>query len=182
MNMRDRKDTVNYTHSEIMLEINEVRAILENHGYSTKGRYFNVSTRMWANNIWGKCRVQGNNVTIFINPYVIKYGSPEHVHQLIAHEVCHAVIGAKGHGLVWKNAAKVLSSYGYKDIYRCESMPEVTENHPKDYKWQVICNGCGNTWKYQRNSKIVQIANGTRKGWLTCTKCNCKKFSVKYIG
>jgi len=185
--MRLRQDTQFYTHEDILAEIEEVRDLLKTFGFSTEGRHYNVSTRMWATQTWGRCKKNGNEVTICINPYVLQYGTPEHVHQLIAHEVCHSIIGAKGHGTVWKQAAKALSGCGYKDIHRTESMPEVSKYHNKKTttrgnKWKVICSTCEHQFFYTRKGKVVQIALGERKGNLKCPFCNkYQKFIAKEV-
>lgn len=185
--MRLRQDTQSYTHEDILAEIEEVRDLLKTFGFSTEGRHYKVSTHMWSTQTWGRCTKEGNNVTISINPYVLKYATPEHVHQLIAHEVCHSIVGAKGHGTVWKQAAKALSGCGYKEIHRTESMPEVSKYHNKKTttrgsKYVLTCISCNHQYIYTRKSKVIQIALGERKGNLHCGVCKCyTQFNVREV-
>lgn len=189
-----RTDTQTYSKFDILNEIDEIVEMLSDLGYDMNGKEYEVSSKMHAVNTWGKCRKLGNNrYCIYINPIVLKYATPEHVHQLIAHEVCHSLTGAKGHNNYWKMAGYRLSTaYGFKMIQRTENMPEVTK-YLKDektisethtgYKYIMTCENCGNETYYKRMNKYIRTAanlKGAKYKWIQC-KCGCRKFGIKQL-
>lgn len=79
----------------------------------------------------------------------------------IYHEVCHAIVGAEGHGRVWKKAAReVYKNYGY-NIQRTDSHKlydkEGNELKNEDiYKYKVVCSDCGNEYNYMKKTKAIR--------------------------
>ena len=187
-----RLDANKYTERDILNEISEYCQNLASLGYEdVLLNHYCVTFNNRMVKTWGKCRrISLNYYEIIINSNVLKYGTVEHIHQLIAHETVHSISGCMNHGKKWQRAAHALATKcDLKDIFRCESMAEISElyKHPEimgkqSYKWSMTCMGCGKTLYAHRLKKIFAAAqSGYTKYYksLQCLKCGqCNNFKV----
>lgn len=179
-----RLDANRYTANDILNEIHEYCQFLAELGYEDvllNHYYVTFNNRMVRT--WGRCRKHDiNKYEIIINSNVLKYGTVEHIHQLIAHETVHSISGCLNHGKKWQWAAHALAAKcNLKDIFRCESMTEISElyKHPEimgkqAYKWSLTCLGCGNTsYAHRLKKTYAAVRSGYTEFYsgLTCGKC-----------
>ena len=171
-----RPDTHNYTKKDILDEIEECRAILLSLGYESVGRLrFSVKIAKNLSKTMGRCHqnVKDRDYTIIISDKAIKYASPERLHNIVIHEIIHALPGAMNHGPVWKSYADAVNrNYKYTPIQRVSSDQEYHENFYDNYraglvKYIVECAACGSKWKYKRMCDTVKACKSGR------AKCSC---------
>lgn len=96
--------------------------------------------------------------TIVLSEYILD--DPEKIRGIIIHEVGHATVPMDHHGYNWKcNTNKIGRRWGYTAERLChdkELNSLMREHRPQnDYKYEVLCTGCGAKWKYKRAGKVV---------------------------
>lgn len=178
-----RLDANKYTEGDILNEISEYCQNLALLGYEdVLLNHYCVTFNNRMVRTWGRCkRISLNYYEIIINSNVLKYGTVEHIHQLIAHETVHSISGCMNHGKKWQRAAHALAAKcNLKDIFRCESMTEISELYKKPeimgkqaYKWSMTCMSCGNTTYAHRLKKTyaaVQSGYTKHYKWVQCGK------------
>ena len=96
-----------------------------------------------------------------------------YVLETLVHEVLHAVYGCHGHTGDWRRFANIINKeYNYLNITARASMQELEANgvpteqltRQKDYKYAVMCNGCGQTIRRTKLSKIITNPENYRCG------------------
>lgn len=106
----------------------------------------------------------------------------EELRSVIAHEVCHSVIGSNGHDAIWRNAV-----HRMKQVYEYAAAEYHLNEHPYSanrrnvihtelkisYNYACTCANCGYTIYRKKMCKFVQNPSSYR-----CGKCNIGKFAV----
>ena len=126
---------------------------------------------------FGACRKKANGFTIEISEFLMD-AAPEHIKNILAHEVLHTCMGCQNHGKKWKIYAQAMNNkYGYK-INTTTSYEKVgldTPQHEKNYNYIIQCQKCGKIIYRQRKSKLITHTNHYRckcGGLLKCYKSN----------
>ena len=183
-----RKDTHKYTLQDVKKEVDEILHLLAQAGYpEVLKQTYKIELSSRRKNNFGKCAQErgSTNFTLSFNSNYIKYASPEHVHETILHECIHSVPGCMNHGAKWKAIGEYMSTH-----YQFTTPTRLThdENYNKNYlraktnyytyKYAIVCDSCGKTWRYKRKSRIIDSAP---KGTCTCPYCSGHKFTVKTL-
>jgi predicted SprT family Zn-dependent metalloprotease len=120
--------------------------------------YIFKSTRTWG---WARYpdkhqKSMGYKSYIGLNEVYLK--DPTKAVNTICHELAHiASPSGTGHGLVWKrNFENLGSSFGLNRFERCSSSEYVGLDMPKQYKYEAYCPKCGNIWKKQKRTSVIQ--------------------------
>ena len=111
---------------------------------------------------WGLCKMDRlmRVYDIEISHRLLAGTTPEKsLNETILHELCHTLRGGGGHTGAWKAAAALLNkTYGY-NIKRVNSPEEKgIEETPKDkeYRYILQCEKCGQLFKRQKRSALVE--------------------------
>lgn len=131
-----------------------------------------VNTRTRAR--LGCCRAEKKPLaqttyTIEISATVLD--APDHdIKEIIAHELLHTCRDCMNHGKKWKEYAALLErAYGYK-ITRTRSYESLglkaPEQRETDYRYRLVCTGCGAEILRKRRCKVVENPGSYR-----CGKC-----------
>lgn len=136
---------------------------------------FKVNTR--AIKRWGQCKRVPGGYSINISATLLdERNDINGLKNTILHELLHSCEGCMNHGDKWKFVAnKVNIAYGY-NIKRCSSSDEkgVDEDmRPVQYKYEVMCEKCGNVYKRSKMSNVVQHPERYR--------CGCCQGKLKRI-
>lgn len=124
----------------------------------------------------GKCsRNLGNNeVTLCINHAVLDM--PNKLKNTILHEICHMIVGTRGHDKVWKHYARVIGIHYDTVIQQYASADAaVIVDSQRKYKHKLTCEYCGREWKFSRAGRVVKYAQTHPN-----IKCPCGKGYIKY--
>ena len=111
----------------------------------------------------GVCRYINGGCIIEVSKYLFECSDYEMINTLI-HEVLHTFKDAKGHGTMWQWYANQINKNTDYKITRCRDI----EREEKNYKFNIICNGCGNKIKRYRISNKMRI-------WISNNKCFCRR-------
>lgn len=139
-----------------------------------------VNTR--AKTRWGQTKKNGNSYTINISDRILQDEQDDLIAKdTIIHEILHTCTDCMNHGFNWKALAnKVNRAYPQYHISRTTSAEEkgIEARKAVDYRYNVICKECGNTWNYDRAGKVVQ---NTGRFYCPCggkltVKCNDNRF------
>lgn len=131
---------------------------------------FEVNRR--AKSRWGQTkRIPGGRYSININERLLRDDAPDRgLEETLLHELVHTCDGCMNHGWKWKSLiAKVNRAYGY-NIKRADSEDDKGLEHEKVervYRYQFVCEGCGQTIRRQRSSDFVK-----RYRSYTCGVCH----------
>ena len=132
-----------------------------------------------------KTRYRKDYYTIQINNFHNMIDSETEVKNTLVHEIIHSMPNCMNHGEVWKRIAlKYSRAYGI-DIARTNRHEKYSQFRKEyeaqktnsageiigtnKYKYAVTCTCCGKEWKYQKRSKIVELAYKGKK--LECPYC-----------
>lgn len=122
-----------------------------------------------ARSFYGICKKKPEGLEISISKYHLS-NSLESVYQTIVHEVLHTVDGCMNHGTKWKVMANRMNKkYGYSISRLGTAKSGVKLDAPPKkvvYKYIIVCQNCGHTYKRQRKSKLTDNLNRYR-----CGKC-----------
>lgn len=119
----------------------------------------------------GRCRLRkviGGWVIAFIeiNPGIIIEDHPEVLRDVLAHEMCHAIVGTQGHGPVWKKWAGVVNrhlgthittKFSFENYGLAVDVPQCRKP-----KYIIECPHCGEKWKRARKCKLTEHVNRYR--------------------
>lgn len=110
-------------------------------------------------------------ITIQLNPVLIPKQSRESQDNTILHEIAHALLPvSEGHSARWRAVHRYLGGDG-------ERGTAVSEDAAREFKWNVLCTGCGAVCaQYSRRTQatINNIANSHHD------KPGCKKFTLTW--
>ncbi len=125
-------------------------------GLDTSNIPIRISSRMTKG--WGNCCYRYVSQKYYIKELVfsarlLKCGTRDHILNVVRHEYAHAFVTlthnkTHGHDAVWKQAALRFGC----NAKRCETFDEVDEN----YRYKVVCRGCGGVSYYQKRTGIVK--------------------------
>ena len=135
-----------------------------------------------------KTRFGKNRYIIQLNNFHNLIDTEKDVKNTLAHEIIHSMPNCMNHGEVWKRIAlKYSKAYGI-DIARTGSYKKYNQFRKEHeaqkinstgtnikiskYKYAITCTCCGKEWKYQKRSKIVELAYKGKK--LECPYCKGK--------
>lgn len=148
----------------------------------------NVTISNRLKRVFGNCkrRVRYGEVSyeIKIASFLAEHGDEYGIKSTIAHEFIHTCDGCMNHGKLWKKYGDMVSDL--YDINRCDTMEskgineEVAKQLYKqicDYKYVVICDTCGYTWKYKRFTKTLRNIKNCK-----CPYCNTQNLEVREMG
>lgn len=148
------------------------------------GNIVSVTVNTRAKTRWGQTKKRGNSYSINISDRILQDGQDDLIAKdTIIHEILHTCPDCMNHGPNWKALAnKVNRAYPQYHISRTTSTEEkgIEARKPVDYRYNVICKECGNTWNYDRAGKVVQNPGRFHcscGGKLT-VKCNDNNFVV----
>ena len=124
----------------------------------------------------GQCRNHGNNrYTIYLSKNHADISEEKYVINTVMHELIHSLDNCMAHTGRWKQIANIVNSrYGY-NITRVETDNATYSKYYREVsinrmKYEIICNSCGSSTKYQRKTKTVtNIANHIGK--YRCQNC-----------
>lgn len=153
------------------------------------GNILAVVVNSRAKSRWGRCCSKGNNNYIIeISERLLQYDvSWEAAMNTMIHELLHAHKDRMCHTGEWKRCANLVNAnYPQYNIKRCTSSEEKglkDEHHrtrKESYKYEIICNKCGQIDKYKRKSEVVKLilANPENSG-CRCTLCKGTSFTIK---
>lgn len=135
---------------------------------------------------FGTCTVhfKTKNCTIAISERCF-FSGEDKVRNTVLHELCHDIKGTRGHGYLWQKYAKEIGSLYNTNITQYATKEECANSadYVKErYNWEVVCECCGNTNKYVRQTKhIKDIMAGNGHRWC-CGNCHTVgKFKVKSL-
>lgn len=140
-----------------------------------------INTR--AKHRLGQCTIKndlGNTKAIIqISSLLLDDNVPDnYVLETLVHEVLHAVHGCHGHTGDWRRFANLINKeYNYLNITARATMEELEANgvpteqftRQKDYKYAVMCEGCGQTIRRTKPSKLI-----TNPEYYRCGNCGNK--------
>lgn len=139
-----------------------------------------------AINTFGICirHTLTNTCTIKISERCF-YSGEGKLKNTILHELCHCIRDSKGHGAKWQSYAyRIGKEYNthitqYASKEECANSAEYVKER---YNWEVVCECCGNTNRYVRQTKqIKDIMAGNGHRWC-CGNCHTTgKFKVKSL-
>ena len=135
-----------------------------------------VNTR--AKSFFGRCSYQGNGkYLIEISEMMMKARQKELMNTML-HELLHTCKGCMNHGKLWKSYAQRLNDIGYR-VETTSSYEKIgIKRPPKQYRYKVICEGCGYEWKYQKKGSIIR---SIENGWGCRCGCGSTRFRVEEI-
>ena len=124
----------------------------------------------------GQCRNHGNNrYTIYLSKNYADVSEEKYVINTVMHELIHSLDNCMAHTGRWKQIANIVNNrYGY-NITRVETDNATYSKYYREVsinrmKYEIICNSCGSSTKYQRKTKTVtNIANHIGK--YRCQNC-----------
>ena len=140
-----------------------------------------------------KTRYGKNNYIIQINNFHNLIDGEEEVKNTLVHEILHSMPNCMNHGEIWKrNALRYSRAYGmdiartgncdkysqFRKEYEAQKVSSTTGMIESKYKYAVKCTCCGTEWKYQKRSKIVELAYKGKK--LNCPYCKGKHGATKF--
>lgn len=103
---------------------------------------------------------------------------------VIRHEYAHALVMLRdgrnhGHDAVWKAACREVGCRPERCSGAAETAQKVAVKKENRYKYQVVCEKCGASWRYMRATKVVQAL---QKG-KACSHpaCGSKKLRLIYL-
>lgn len=121
----------------------------------------------------GRCRLRkviGGWVIAFIeiNPGIIIDDHPEVLRDVLAHEMCHAIVGTQGHGPVWKKWAgtvnrKLGTHISTKFSYSAYGLEPVRAKC-REPKYTIVCPHCGTKWTRARKCALTEHPDHYRCG------------------
>ncbi len=103
----------------------------------------------------------------------------EHILNVVRHEYAHAYVmlthnKKHGHDAVWKRAALRFGC----NAKRCEAFDEVDKN----YRYKVVCRGCGSTSYYRKKVGIVKALEANSKSMeFYCEICKSRSFLLEEV-
>lgn len=155
----------------------------------TPGHISKIEVNNRVKSRWGQCsrRYDGTRYTyrIEINGVLLKDDvTYMATMDTVMHEVIHTCEGAFNHGKEFKRlAAMVNGAYGYR-VQRCTSAEEKNiEPAAKKVKYLVKCEKCGHVYKYQRETKLIQILkSGRTTTRYACGVCRADNFTLEILG
>jgi len=151
-------------------------------GLNTSNIPIRISTRMTSS--WGECcyryahRRYGIKEIVFA-ARLLEQGTMEHILNEVRHEYAHAYVmlthnKKHGHDGVWKRAALRFGC----NAKRCESFDEVGKN----YRYKVICQGCGSASYYRKKTRIVKtLEEEPNSTEFYCKKCRNHNFFLEEV-
>lgn len=165
---------------DIKIIRDEMKRLDQISGLDTSTVPVRISSRMTYG--WGKCsyicvRKKYKIKELVFAERLLKYGTMEHILNVIRHEYAHAYVmlthnKKHGHDAVWKRAALRFGC----NAQRCENFDEVD----KIYQYRVTCQGCGSISHYQRKVGIVQeLEKNPNSTQFYCKKCRSRNFVLE---
>lgn len=106
----------------------------------------------------GQCKKRNGRYSIDVSAFMLADGvDKQALHNVIAHEILHAVDGCFNHGSEWKRAAMVLSrKFPEYTITRTTSIAATGAVVPKrEYKYILRCETCGALIKRKQMCRVV---------------------------
>jgi len=145
---------------------------------------FKVNTR--AKSRWGLCeRVYGRGDDWKFQKFQIEISSEllqDEVSDIalmdtLIHELLHTCENCMKHTGEWKALAeRVNSFYPMYNIKRCTSASEKgIKRDETNYKYKIVCQQCGCTCYYRKETKIVKLVRSTNR----CLCGKCKSHDLK---
>lgn len=141
----------------------------------------------------GKCKknkVNASVATIYLNKAYADSTTIQKIKNTIMHELIHSIKGCLGHTGKWKDIAQMVT-YKSQRKYEIERLTITClefkdtaqrEQGPKAMgKYIVTCDTCGNTWKYQKRTKVIQAIERNKGKGYKCPKCKGSCFSLKNL-
>lgn len=124
----------------------------------------------------GVCKYKNNGCIIEISKHLFNVDDDEMINVLI-HEILHTFKNTDGHKGMWKVYANKISKNTNYKITRTRHIDGT--DRTCNYKYLVICGGCGMTIKQQRISK--KRINAYSKNRCYCRLCRSHDIKVKSI-
>ena len=174
----------------------EVKADLIEYGFKEIQEVKHIlSLDLRGTKTYGRCKKMTSNAleaTIYLNKTYADSTTVQRIKNTIMHELIHSIKGCSGHTGLWKQIAKIVSyrSQGKYDIKRLStSCPDFRDTiiHEKGsqkvrpYKYIIVCNHCGQEFKYKTEGKVVKDIKIGREDNYKCPRCKEKNFSVKEV-
>ena len=169
-----------FTSRKLIDALNEGQAICQQVNIPI-GNIARVTENARFTSTWGRCKkLSGNRFEIEISSRLLADGvSHEALMDTMLHEILHTCKGCFNHGELWKRYAARLNSIGWS-IQRCTSCEEKNiERVPKNYKYRVTCEECGDVWHYSRRGGVV---SSLQRNPHSCTcHCGSHNFKLDYL-
>lgn len=114
----------------------------------------------------GRCITRYGKCWIEVSPRAFVEGHPEALRDILAHEMCHAIVGTQGHGPVWKKWAGVVNrhlgthittKFSFENYGLAVDVPQCRKP-----KYIIECPHCGEKWKRARKCKLTEHVNRYR--------------------
>ena len=123
----------------------------------------------------GMCRYRYGKAYVIELSNTIIASDIQELKNTICHELIHSATPGHHHGGKWKVYANKMtksSNYTITRLHDTESLNQ--EAMIKNYKYKVVCSGCGSVSYYTRKTKFtntLQNNNGDGNPWY-CSKCH----------
>ena len=155
---------------DVWAMIHEVQAELESIGISTleiDNVEISKSTRAY-----GSMRIKRifggyADATMRINVAYAERTDDKDLYNTVVHELIHAIPNAigDGHGSIFKQYAKIVGDHLGITITRTSDNKSIElPSSKEEYKYKVFCEGCGQTVKRKRKSKLITQVNNYKCG------------------
>ncbi len=153
-------------------------------GVDTGAVALRVSTR--ASKRLGSCKYVGKTVEcVTISDFVMD-GPDDVFYDTIRHEYAHALVKLRrprerhGHDGFWKAACLEV---GCAPERCCDPslVPQGVGRREEPYRYRLRCLGCGKTWDYKRQTKVLKLVARGASWRCTCPHCKGHRFAVESI-
>lgn len=171
-----------YNMYSLIENFNYCKRVLSNLNIPYSGRV-NIVVNTRSKKRWGRTtrHTATNDYTIQVNVDLLDERNDVYgLRNTIIHELLHTCDGCMNHGNKWSYYANIVSRETEYRIVRTSTAEEkkvtYTRNNTPNYKYIIKCPKCEHSWKYQRASKAVKMADKC-----ICPYCNTTGLSVYSI-
>ena len=113
----------------------------------------------------GCCRREPSGFQIEISGQLYAEGAEKIILQILCHEVLHTCPECSDHGTIWQFYADAMNRvYGYR-ITRASSWESLGVQDRTVYRYQVVCNRCGQSVKRVKRGRMVDHPEYYRCGF-----------------
>lgn len=155
---------------DVWAMIHEVQEELENIGIKTlriNSVEITKSTRAYGSMKIKRAYGQFIDATMKINIAYADRTDDKDLYNTVVHELIHAIPDAigDGHGSIFKRYAKIIGEHLGTNITRTSEHASIElPSSKEEYKYVVFCDGCGQTVKRKRKSKLITQVNNYKCG------------------
>lgn len=163
--MMDKEEILKRTYEELLDQFKELNiSLYDIYSVTINNRLQSTKGRCILRNVIGGWTI----AFIEIAPSSFIEGHPEVLRDVLAHEMCHAVVGATGHGPVWKKWAGIVNrklgtNITTKFSYSAYGLEPVRAKC-REPKYTIVCPHCGAKWTRARKCALTEHPDHYRCG------------------